>query len=127
MEHSAPQHGNSAQHGSATQHASSAQHGGASQQCAARATAPPSLTCERRETPLKVRVGAEAGWLALASDRQAVMGDSWWLAKAFSFTNLTMSPQAAGQPPDALRIALFGVQNVDPMADGRETPRGVCA
>ena len=39
-------------------------------------------------------------------------------AKAFSLANLGMSPQAAGQPPDALRIALFGVQNVHPMIFG---------
>ena len=46
-----------------------------------------------------VGVGAEGGWLALAGGRRAVMGDSWWLAKAISLAKLMMSLRAAGQPP----------------------------
>ena len=50
-----------------------------------------------------VGVGAEGGWLALARGRRAVMGDSWWLAKAISpwisLAKLMMSLRAAGQPP----------------------------
>jgi hypothetical protein len=54
-----------------------------------------------------VGVGAEGGWLALARGRRAVMGDSWWLAKAISLAKLMMSPRAAGQPPHAAYVSHF--------------------